>query len=274
MRRVVAIVLATATLAALLAWLLSSPEARLPAPSEPSAPSATAPLAPTSAREATPTGAPVTPEITTVAGDESFRLHVFTIPLQGARFRVIDLGMSRDLATTRARTEASLVINGGFFDKEEAPEGLVISEGTTISPRSDTLGGGVIAVTAERASLSPAEGYTPPPDVRFAVQARPRLVVSGKSTIVKDDGRAAPRTALCVRDAGRTLEAVIARGDAGAGPTLSLLADMLVSRGCEAALNLDGGPSTGAAFRDGEGTHDLPPRGPLRHAIAIWLPPP
>jgi hypothetical protein len=45
---------------------------------------------------------------------------------------------------------------------------------------------------------------------------------------------------------------------------------MLVSRGCEGALNLDGGPSTGVAWREGGKIHALAPRGPLRHAIAVW----
>jgi hypothetical protein len=45
-----------------------------------------------------------------------------------------------------------------------------------------------------------------------------------------------------------------------------------VSRGCQHALNLDGGPSTGVAWREPDGTHALAPRGPLRHAIAIWVP--
>jgi hypothetical protein len=91
--------------------------------------------------------------------------------------------------------------------------------------------------------------------------------------IVKDNGQIAERTALCARDGGRELEVIVARGEhPGRGPTLALLADMLVSRGCTSALNLDGGPSTGAAWRDASGTHTLAPRGSIRHAIAIWAP--
>jgi hypothetical protein len=60
---------------------------------------------------------------------------------------------------------------------------------------------------------------------------------------------------------------------AGRGPTLALLADMLVSRGCEGALNLDGGPSMGVAWRQAGQVRALSPCGPLRHAIAVWVPP-
>lgn len=255
---IAAIVGAATICLATLAWLLSTPSAPGPAPP-------TAPIA---------AGAPITPEITSIQGDDTFRLHVFTVPLAGARLRVIDLGMSRDLAGTLAKTTASLVINGGFFDERERPEGLVISEGKELSARSDTLGGGVLTVAGDHATLHAAEGFTPAKDVTFAVQARPRLVVDDRTNIVEDTGQRAERTALCVRDEGRTLEVVIARGEnPGAGPTLALLADMLQSRGCRAALNLDGGPSTGAAWREPEGARELPARGPLRHAIAIWIAP-
>ena len=259
------IVCAATIVVATIAWLLAGPgRPRATAPVAPSAPSTSAaPVA---------EGAPITPEITAIKGDDAFRLHVFTVPLAGARLRVVDLGMSRDLEGVLARSSASLVINGGFFDRGERPEGLVISEGKQLSARSDTLGGGVLTVAGGRAALHAAEGFTPAKDVIFAVQARPRLVVDDKSGIARDDGKTAPRTALCVRDEGRTAEVVIARGDAaGAGPTLALLADMLISRGCNAALNLDGGPSTGAAWREPGGARELPARGPLRHAIAIWI---
>jgi hypothetical protein len=119
----------------------------------------------------------------------------------------------------------------------------------------------------------PAEGFVAPPGTDFALQARPRLVVDGGSNIRRDDGQAAERTALCLREQGRALEVIVARGEAAwKGPALALLADMLVSRGCEGALNLDGGPSTGAAWRQGGQVHALAPRGPIRHAVAVWAP--
>jgi uncharacterized protein YigE (DUF2233 family) len=211
--------------------------------------------------------------VTSVKGDDAFRLLVFRVPMTGARFPVVDLGMTRDLKRVLRETGASLVVNGGFFDPAQRPEGLVVSEGAVLSPRSDALGGGVVVVAGGRAALLPAEGFRAPPGTDFAIQTRPRLVVDGGSNIARDDGRAAERTALCLREQGRELEVVVAQGDeAGRGPTLALFADMLVSRGCEGALNLDGGPSTGVAWRQSGEVHVVAPRGPLRHAVAIWAP--
>jgi uncharacterized protein YigE (DUF2233 family) len=265
--RVLAVLAAAGAIGGLLA-IRGAPGPRAGEPRPPTVP----PPAPATAA-APPTGAEIAPEVTSIADDDAFGLHVFPLRVAGARFRIVELGMTRDLERVLAESGASIVVNGGFFDPAERPEGLVISAGVLLSPRSDTLGGGIVAVAGGRASLAPAEGFVAPPGTDFAIQARPRLVVEGGRVIARDDGRAAERTAICLREQGRRLEVIVARGDAaGRGPTLALLADMLVSRGCEGALNLDGGPSTGVAWRQDGEVRALAPRGPLRHAIAIWAP--
>jgi hypothetical protein len=238
-----------------------------PPPSDPE-------VAPMVADAAAPAAvAEITPEVITVGGDDNFRLLVFPVRVDRARFRVVDLEMTSDLEGALRESGASMAINGGFFDPAERPEGLVVSEGVTLSARSDALGGGILVIAAGRATLAPAEGFVAAPGTDLAIQARPRLVVDGARSVVHDDGRSAERTALCLRDHGRRIEVVIGRGDAaGRGPTLAELADRLVSRGCEAALNLDGGPSTGVAWRQDHEVYALAPRGPLRHAVLIWAP--
>ena len=130
-----------------------------------------------------------------------------------------------------------------------------------MSAMSLELGGGVVTVARGHAQLFAVEDYVAPSGIDFAVQCRPRLVVGSAQHVKQDDGREAERTALCLRDAGSTLEVVIARGAApGAGPTLSAWSALLAARGCEGALNLDGGPSTGAAWREGGAIKTLPPR--------------
>ena len=78
-----------------------------------------------------------------------------------------------------------------------------------------------------------------------------------------------------MRDDGRRIEAILAhrKGPLPGGPTLTMLAEMLVSRGCESALDLDGGPSSGAAWQ-GEGRVEVrSPRAAIRHAVTIRLEP-
>lgn len=204
----------------------------------------------------------------------TYRMHTFRVSLAHARLAVIDLRMSRALDDVLRERGASLVINGGFFGLRGEPEGMVVSGGRLVSPFRSSLGGGIVATKDGVARLLDAEATPSPEGADFALQCRPRLVVDRGVNIRRDDGNRADRTALCLRDGGRTMDVVVARtSDEGGrdGPTLYRFARALLRSGCEQALNLDGGPSTGVAWRDGRHVRFLPPRAPVRHAVAIWL---
>jgi hypothetical protein len=208
-------------------------------------------------------------------GAPAYRLHAFRVPLARARVEVVDTAMNRGLDAVLRERGATLVVNGGFFGLRGEPEGLAVSGGRVLSPLLARIGGGVMTVRAGIARLFATE--TPPTlgEDDFAVQCRPRLVVDGAVNIRSDDGRHADRTALCARDGGAVLEVVVARSDddddGRDGPTLFTFARLLAARGCAQALNLDGGPSTGAVWRASSGVRVLPPRGPVRHAVAFTL---
>jgi uncharacterized protein YigE (DUF2233 family) len=208
------------------------------------------------------------PERTKAAG---YEVLAFRVELPRARVTIVDVAMSPTLEAVLPRTQGSLAVNGGFFTPDTQPEGLAVSEGRELSAKSLVLGGGVLTVVRGRGQLFAVEDYVPPEGLDFAVQCRPRLVVGAAQHVKKDDGREADRTALCLRDGGSTLEVVIARGAAGLGPRLSAWSALLVARGCEGALNLDGGPSTGAAWREGGAIKVLPPRAGIRHAIVVSM---
>ncbi len=144
--------------------------------------------------------------------------------------------------------------------------------GRRIAPLSRTLGGGILVVDEGVGRLLDAEAadLAIDDDVDFAQQCMPRIVVDGELNIRRNDGRRADRTALCLRDEGRTLDVYVARGgqiDGHGGPTLWSFGEVLVEEGCEAALNLDGGSSTGAVWRGRSRIERLPPRVDLRLAI-------
>lgn len=233
------------------------------APSPPPAETTSASAASAAAAPARP-GPDLAPERT--AG-EDYEVIAFHVALDRARVTIADVAMSRDLESVLAKTGGSLAVNAGFFEVDTLPEGLAVSEGRELSAKSLVLGGGVVAIAGRRARLFAVEEYAPPEGLDFAVQCRPRLVVGGAQHVKKDDGRAAERTALCLRDGGARLDVVLARG----GLTLSALSALLAARGCEGALNLDGGPSTGAAWREGGSIRSSPPREGIRHAIVVTL---
>jgi len=219
--------------------------------------------------ERTPAGG-VTDADGLVEDGRRYRVRSWSFPL--ARYEPIieDVGMTTALDAVLERTHAELVVNGGFFDPDGKAVGLAVSRGAALSKMAKSLSGGVLVVEGERASLVATESFDA--GAPFALQCRPRLVVDGKPNVKSDDGKRAERTALCVRDEGQTLTAYVVRGsddDESPGPSLFALARHLAKEGCSSALNLDGGPSTGAAFREGGRTVLFAPRGPIRHAIVF-----
>lgn len=184
---------------------------------------------------------------------------------------IADLHMSRGLDEVLKAQHAVLVVNGGFFDVHGEPVGLVVTNGKPLSALKPSLSGGVLTVDRGTAELFASEEYTPH-QVPFAIQCRPRLVVKSRSNIRSDTGERAARTAICIRDGGRELELVVATESPDApGPTLFELANELAAEGCEQALNLDGGPSTGWASESDAGVVFVPPRAAVRHALFIRM---
>lgn len=194
--------------------------------------------------------------------------------------RIEDANMTTALDSVLTKSGAELVVNGGFFDPDGKGVGLAMSEGAILSKLKTSLSGGVMTSDGSRARLFATEGFslvdggadaeTP----TFAIQCRPRLVVESAANVKSDDGKRAERTALCLREDGRRVDVIIVRrSDDGEspGPSLFALAKHLASDGCEAALNLDGGPSTGVAWRDkATGAVTLiAPRGPVRYVVAF-----
>lgn len=219
---------------------------------------------PVAAPEPPDAAPPIAPMDARLPGIPEARM--FRIDVSTATIGVRDVD-GRTLDRLRRDEGASLAIDAGFFDTAFAPEGLVVTDHREVSPLVVELSGGVLSIEDHRARLEAAETYVPrSPD--FAIQCRPRLVVDGARNVATDSGLVAARTALCVRDEGMRLDVVVVPTDV----TLYALADALVAQGCQDALNLDGGPSTGVAWRDPSGARALEPAGPIRQAIVVHLP--
>jgi len=181
---------------------------------------------------------------------KSSRMHRFRVRLAEVRSEITDLGFERPVSASLE--DAMLAINGGYWEWHRGKPrmiGWVVSNGTQLSPLRTKLDGGVLIVQQARARIARSAGLSAKPQgIELAVQCRPRLVESGK--VVPDlntQGRAA-RTAVCVRDGGRTLDAYLSE-PRDRSPTLAELGQWLAAEGCTDALNLDGGPSTAAAYR-------------------------
>jgi uncharacterized protein YigE (DUF2233 family) len=179
----------------------------------------------------------------------------------------------QEFSNIRQAQDIDVAINGGFFELNLSPSGLMISEGRSISPLGPRGGSGVLVVENGRARLVSSDAFDPSAShPNFAIQCGPRLIeIDGSNGIRSSAVRVARRTALCIRDGGRTLDWVVAyQRDDRLGPSLYTLATWLHEgllpgeRGCDAALNLDGGPSTGIYVRGAQEANLEP------GSIVIW----
>lgn len=171
--------------------------------------------------------------------------HVFRVDPRTARITVLDARRSgrrvATAATLREERGAWLVMNGGFFDPENKPLGLVIGEAGETSPLRN-LDQGVFVVDAGVPRVQHASEPVPArPEV--ALQAWPRLVVDGRPLQLKP--QRSRRSVICVPGDGSVLLLVLET------PTsLQAIATEIAKPptegglGCWSALNLDGGPST------------------------------
>jgi exopolysaccharide biosynthesis protein len=178
-------------------------------------------------------------------------LHRFRIPLARARVSFVDLHYKTALINILG--DHRLLINGGYWAYQGSVkkiQGLLVVNGVQLAPRANNLSGGVLEIRDGKARLLASDRALDPSGATLAIQCNPRLVDQGRVIPKLEAARLAARTALCLRDDGTTLDAYLTHDDTRT--SLAELGAFLVEEGCQFALNLDGGPSTAAAFRDGE----------------------
>lgn len=138
---------------------------------------------------------------------------------------------------------AVAAVNGGFFDAEGQPMGLVIAEGreTNSLRRADW---GVLWIAEASAGVLHTRQWRAkaPEGVVGALQAGPRLVVSRRPVGLKV--QEARRTVACVRARHELILLVTEAIEANALATWLARPVAHGGLGCADALNLDGGPSS------------------------------
>lgn len=186
------------------------------------------------------------------------------------RLRAVDVrAMDRTPLHVVVDTQRSgVAVNGGYFDQNRRPVGLIRMGGVTASEWSDKpLLSGLIEGGKDR-----------PPRLTSCDEADPKATdvrQCGPSLFGPRD-RSGNRTAVAERTAVATSDDRV--GFVVTTPiTLDDLADVLSLHGTalglpdiRRAINLDGGPSTGMTFHDTTGIEGTEPRGPISDALAIY----
>jgi len=159
-------------------------------------------------------------------------------------------------------------VNGGYFDPENAPVGLLISDGKLIAPlRKARLLSGVLAVSKARIELLRSGEYSSRKNVIAAVQSGPFLVDGGTAVAGLNDTKSARRTVVLTSGSDR----------AGIGfssaVTLAELGEILAMPNLkiQRALNLDGGSSSAFWFNGERGVTSIAEQKTVRDFVVITL---
>ena len=203
--------------------------------------------------------------------NERAELHLAIFDARKVSLRVIDQPNEShgDLASVMSGEHCLAGVNGGYFDPEYKPVGLLISGGRTIAPyRRAKLLSGVLSVANGRVRLQRVSEFSMKARISEAVQCGPFLVDHARPVMGLDDSASARRTFVAI---GR--ENAIALGYCSS-LSLAQLSQVLTSGKItkdfriDRALNLDGGSSSAFWFRDGDEPFSIPERKTVRDFVA------
>ena len=186
--------------------------------------------------------------------------------------RVIDQANAprRDLAYVMQRENCLAGVNGGYFDSDYAPIGLLIVDGKTIAPlRRARLITGVLIASSRGVQIMRTHEFSRQPESNSAVQCGPFLVDLGRRVRGLEEMRESRRTFAAVAKSDRAAlgfcsEISLARLAEILG-SMQLADDFKISR----ALNLDGGSSSGFWFAREGHAFSVPEQKTVRDFVAV-----
>jgi Phosphodiester glycosidase len=188
------------------------------------------------------------------------------------KLRVIDQPVEPrvDLNEAMRREKCLAGVNGGYFDPDYKPIGLLVVDGKTVAPlQRARLLTGVLAGLANKVQISRISELSQKQKFEAAVECGPMIVDLGKPVAGLEATRGARRTfaALVNGDrAGLGFCSDVTLSDLAKILTEPLSPDLRIRR----ALNLDGGSSSGFWFARKNGTaFSIPEEKTVRNFVAI-----
>ncbi len=174
-----------------------------------------------------------------------------------------------NLAGAMTRGKCLAGVNGGYFDSNYVPIGLLIVDGKVFSPlQRARLLGGVLMASSRGVQIVRAGEYSRRPNPHAAIQCGPFLVDLGQRV----------RGLEATREARRTFAAIDRDGHAGLGfcseislaQLSAILAGGVSDFKIDRALNLDGGSSSAFWFARKDGSaFSIPEQKTVRDFVAV-----
>jgi uncharacterized protein YigE (DUF2233 family) len=171
------------------------------------------------------------------------------------RFRVLNNSDRRfsNVQEAVSKSEALAGVNGGYFQPDLTPVGLLISQGKMIHPleRAKLLSG-VFFVRKQKPALVRAQHFSDTAGVSDAIQCGPFLVENGNRISGLENKRRAPRTFVFLTRGGHWGFGICRSVTLAQLSEILTTADLLNTGQIITALNLDGGSSTGFYLTRGD----------------------
>jgi uncharacterized protein YigE (DUF2233 family) len=205
-------------------------------------------------------------------GSSRATVDVALIAAKSAKLRLIDNPTaSETLADAMQRRNCLAGVNGGYFDPNFKPIGLVISDGVILSPLTRArLLTGVLCSSDRGIEIVRLAEFSRRQKPNAAVECGPFLIDLGNRIRGLDQTRSARRTFAAVARGGNAALGVCS------DLTLAQLSDALSSISLRndfktwRALNLDGGSSSAFWFARGEGdAFSIPEEKTVRDFVAV-----
>jgi exopolysaccharide biosynthesis protein len=176
-----------------------------------------------------------------------------------------------DLAYAMRRERCLAAANGGYFDPDYAPIGLLVVDGKVVAPlQRARLLTGVLTASLRRMQILRIREFSRHQKLDAAVQSGPFLVDLGERVGGLDDSRSARRTFAATGNNDRAAigfcsEVSLAQL-AEILATTQLAEDFRIQR----ALNLDGGSSSAFWFaRENGAAYSIPEQKTVRDFVAV-----
>lgn len=203
---------------------------------------------------------------------ERATLHAAVFSGHVATLRVIDQpdAPRNELAEVMGRSKAVAGVNGGYFDPEDLPVGLLMSDGHVLAPlRKAKLLSGVLTASASRIDVMRVSHFAMSPRIRSAVQCGPLLVEHSIPIAGLNDTRKARRTFAGVDGTGHAMLGVCSAVSLAQLGKILALAEAFGKIKVTRALNLDGGSSSAFWFAGKKGVFSVPEQKTVRDFVAI-----
>jgi len=204
--------------------------------------------------------------------NDSATIDLAVFSTKSCTLRVIDQPAPprSDLAQVMRQKGCLAGVNGGYFDPDYAPIGLLISDGKIIAPlRRARLITGVLTASPREVQILRVREFSRQQKFNAAVQCGPFLVDLGRSVRGLEKTRTARRTFAAVGSVNRA--ALGFCSDVSLAELAKILATTRLADDfrIERALNLDGGSSSAFWVARESGAFSIPEQKTVRDFVGV-----